>query len=69
MLKVARYLREPTITPFSKYFWKNGYIINSGRLDITIAEYLIISESRFSSAIASWSLIMPGAPGFVSESI
>ena len=49
---------------FSKYFWKNGYIISDGRLDITIAEYLIISESRFSSAIASWSLIMPGATWF-----
>ena len=25
--------------PLSKYFWKNGYMINSGRLDTTIVAY------------------------------
>ena len=41
---------DPTIIPFSKYFEKNGYIITSGTLDITIVEYFNKSASLAVSA-------------------
>ena len=36
---------EPTMIPESKYFWKNGYITTSGRLETMIVAYLRSSAS------------------------
>ena len=41
----AHPLMEPAIMPASKYFWKNGYMTSSGRLEMMIVAYFRSSAS------------------------
>ena len=55
---------EPIMIPLSKYFWKNGYIINNGKLEITIVEYFNNSAILAISAVLCISAIIPVAGVF-----
>lgn len=49
-------MREPTITPLIKYFWKNGYVKMMGRVVKMIMEYFNCVAENICSMASSISV-------------